>query len=252
MNKNITKNQHYIPQFFQKQWDIKEKKLLCWNLNFKKITKVSIKNNCSKLFLYEYNPNNPNNFFEVELAKKESLFSQKIMPQIPLIESGIKTKFNEEEKDEIMEFIVQIINRHPVELENIEEKIKHSSLNTRLSKALEEKIFSRTYMLFPKLSEKLKYLKNTHCLISITAKEAKNSICFSDRILFIDFGYSILCFFPLSPNILLTFSNKIVNFNSEIIINIYNKLLFMGVNKINKVYSKREDIIKLFAEKQLY
>ena len=61
----MTKNQHYIPKFYQKYWECERKGYL-WALDKKhnNIRQVAITNNCSAEYLYEADINEPTNIFE--------------------------------------------------------------------------------------------------------------------------------------------------------------------------------------------
>ena len=61
----MTKNQHYIPQFYQKYWECDRKGYL-WVLDKKhnNIRQAAIKSNCSAEYLYEADVNDPTNIFE--------------------------------------------------------------------------------------------------------------------------------------------------------------------------------------------
>lgn len=70
----MVKNQHYIPRFYQKYWECERNGYL-WSLEKKYskqgIRQHSIRNNCSREYIYEGDPQKPDNIFECKYSEFE-------------------------------------------------------------------------------------------------------------------------------------------------------------------------------------
>ena len=115
-NNEITKNEHFIPRFYQKLWESKESKgyVWCFNTELRNVFKTSIRYACSKNYCYEPNEQNPNNSFEKMYGKFESEFAPKYKRLINNIsEICCLYKITQEDKETICKLYAHLSARHP-------------------------------------------------------------------------------------------------------------------------------------------
>lgn len=264
-----TKKQHYVPQFYLKNFSDESLQLYVLNKNQKKIYKSSVRDICSKNNLYEIKwqkkPTGQEAFIlknsiENSLCEMEGRYANVLQKVISICsnENNINALIlNKYEKEELAEFIANLYVRNPDILKDFMEY--YSDL---------------------KDSDEIKDIKECCNLLNITDFDSvfdysvKKSIVFNDiegvfpyfvknsilemhpyiwiskDISFITASFPIICstnkennksmfsslFIPLTPKIAIAYSkNKIKGKINKI-----NFLPFKTANKINKCYAENQ------------
>ena len=111
----MTKNQHFIPRFYQKYWECeKQGHLWSYDKKLKTICKRPITANCSEDFLYEADVDSPDNAMENWFGKFETLYSGRYKK---LINSRTCiSRLSEQDKNLICKFFVNFSARNPKNL----------------------------------------------------------------------------------------------------------------------------------------
>ena len=249
---NMTKNQHFIPQFYQRFWKCEDNYIYRLNKKTGRIDKVSIKNNCSKDYLYEPDINKPNNFFENNYSEKENEYSKSFSTLIPILESGLKLKLSDKDRRTISGFIGNLISRHP---DSIDEAFKSKFLDI-FTIGLDDKVVEKKYvsLVFSTVQEKeiSDFLYSLNIRIIKCNNLAKNIVCFSNKIFsFKDNKNNFFLYFPLSPNLLLKFDNSSLNvsYGNFEVNEFFNALCFR--KSIKEIYANNKEILELIKSGHL-
>lgn len=286
--KNVVKIQHYIPQFFQRNWknqiqsnsDKKEESLLrIYKYEKKKnlFSTTTIKNCCQEKNLYEPNKSKPNNYFEKQYCKLEGEISHKIFETIGMIEKMIFKDENpqiekinnnmqilQEQKEILIRFFAHLSSRHPQSVYGDISHINH--INDYLLTSTQKQIHN--YNNLNKESKSrlvLNYLALEDNRFENRLKDYKLQVFISDQpdIFFCDNITSKIVtqdneyFLPLTPYILIWFTKNIFITDKKILpINksIYEKFVKTYFNNpaVNEIYGINQqylDIVKKIAEK---
>ena len=125
----MTKNQHYIPRFYQRYWECETKGCL-WSYDKRRgsIRQRPISANCSEDYLYEPDIDNPDNAMENKFGKFEKMYSdpyKSLMDRIACIR-----KLSEQDKKMICKLFANFSARHPKNLYNNSVNNRRASIYT--------------------------------------------------------------------------------------------------------------------------
>lgn len=248
---NITKNEHYIPQFYQESWECKERKKHIWSFDKStcSIKMVAIKNNCSKDYLYEADENDPNNLFE---KKHKVEYEDKYCGQFRNLLSSINCLMHasDSDKEMLIDIFLNFSSRHPYNLYN---NPINNALVSRFSIGNIDKRVETRWLLnllpFCNINDMNDY--KVEILIS-----KSSDLCFSDCIT-IDNQYGNIKFFPLTPNVVACFSKKtgcvdkcIRRINDEEKLKFLN--MYIASDYVRKIYANNKDTIELVRNKYIF
>lgn len=110
---HITKNQHYIPQFYQKSWDSGGDRLYRYSKWKDQITQVAIRHNCSDRYIYEADKERPNNAFEKGYQELEDELAQPYKDFIGGVVEASTEKISVHDKILIYRLYVNFVTRNP-------------------------------------------------------------------------------------------------------------------------------------------
>lgn len=283
----IAKIQHYIPQFFQRNWknEIESNKgkeegfirIYRYVKATNEFTTITIKNCCQEKNLYEPCQTKPTNYFEQRYCKIESeisnrflilfsffelLFFKKGKPEIEKIKYSNSMTIIEEDKKMLIKFLSHLSARHPYsvygsteninrindyELSNEQKKIHNYDHLNKTSK--ERLVLNYLALENNKLEEKIKNYK-----IQIFVSDKPNIFfcdAITDKLVTKDNEY----FLPVSPYILVWFTKNIFITDKKILPinnNIYEKFVKTYFNNytVKEIYGiekKYIDVVKNIA-----
>ena len=209
----MVKNQHYIPQFYQKYWECERKGYL-WTLNKKYskqgIRQHSIRRNCSDEYTYEDDIENPDNAFEHWYG----VFETKYAPQYANFINGrfCLQRVSLKQKEMICLLYAHFSARNKT---NVYENTKNRFIASHFTLGFENKIVDNRCML------NMVALANGGTIEGTTSGFAKELMTFKMQILISDkpnivfsdsiiqqIHYSEEYFFPLCPTMVARFTKS--------------------------------------------
>ena len=211
----MTKNQHFIPRFYQKYWECeKPGHLWSYDKQYKTIRQRPITANCSEEYLYEADVDNPDNAMEHWLGKFETLYSGRYKKLITS-RTCINT-LSEQDKILICKFFSNFSARNP---KNVYNNPENNLLAARFTLGIEDKKIDRrsinlllataeggmSDIFSPKeeiLGDFEETLRSSKIQLLYTAEP---TIVFCDSIVK-EVSCAGECFFPLCPNMVAHFS----------------------------------------------
>ena len=206
----MTKNQHYIPRFYQQYWECEHKgHLWLWDKNYSKqeIRHHSIKKNCSGEYIYEGDIQNPDNAIEYWYGKFETRCALRYT-------KFIKSRFclkrvSLEQKNVICHLYAHLSARNRI---NIYENTQNRAIASRFTLGVMDEDVDRRYML------NLVALTESGTIKESTSTFAKELMTYKMQILISDKPNIVFCdnvirqihsmeeyFFPLCPTMLAHF-----------------------------------------------
>lgn len=284
---NIAKIQHYIPQFFQRNWknqietnNSREENMYRIYKYDKKnniFTTTTIKNCCQEKSLYEPNKAKPNNYFEKQYCKLEVEISHKLFEMLGMIEKMVFKNGNpetekinntmqiiQEQKEMLMKLLAHLSSRHPQSVYGDITHINHISdysltenqkqihnYNNLNKEGKTRVILNYLALEDNRFEEKLKDYK-----VQIFISSEPN-IFFSDNITNKIVTKDSEYFLPLTPYVLVWFTKNIFITDKKILpINkgIYEKFVktYFNNNAVKEIYGIKQqylDKAKEIAEK---
>ena len=248
---DITKNEHFIPRFFQESWECKERKKHIWSFDKStcSIKMVAIKHNCSEDYLYEADENNPNNLFE---KKHKAEYEDKYCGQFRNLLSSINCLLCASDNDKKMlnDMFLNFSSRHPSNLYN-------NPLNNALVSSFNigdiDKVVEKRWLLnllpFCNINDINDY--KVEVLLSNSS-----DLCFCDCIT-LGNQYGNIKFFPLAPNAVACFSKesgcvdksirRITDEEKQKFLNMY-----IASNYVRKIYANNKDTVELVRDKYIF
>lgn len=221
----MTKNQHYIPQFYQKIWEC-EKKGHIWQLDKqhknnidKGIRMKAIRTQNSENCLYEVDKNNPNNNIENLYGKFETRYAKKYRNLIKDLKKERICKISDNDKHTLCKLFANFSARHPINIYDNEinnNLASHFILDRKASNNKIDPNINKRYMqnyialiegsVFKEVESNFARFLWNYCNIQIFTSDEEN-IVYCDNIIG-QISYSDEYYFPMSPTILAKFSTK--------------------------------------------
>lgn len=254
----MTKNQHFIPRFYQKYWECeKQGHLWSYDKKLKTICKRPITANCSEDFLYEADVDSPDNAMENWFGKFESLYSgqyKKLINSRTCI-----SRLSEQDKKLICKFFANFSARNP---KNLYENPENNLFAARFTLGIEDKKKDRRSINLllaiseGGMSEIISPEKEILGDFEETLRSSKLQLLYTNepKIVFCD---SIVkevscageCFFPLCPNMVACFSfdNNIEDRSvRQMTDEEYRRfiLLYSRSRLVNRIYAQSEEILE--------
>jgi hypothetical protein len=272
-----TKIQHYIPQFYQRNWqdviadnigkDTEFKRVYQYIKKSDEFTITTIKNCCQEQNLYEASKKHSTNYFEKQYSKIEGEISSQIQSLISILKNIslfypyeyrnsllLSTSVTDEEKNMLIKFLSHLSARHP---DSVYKNSKHMSANYSLTEE-QKKIHS-----YDKLTEtertKLKYnylaLENNSLEKKLKEQGYKIQILVSDepKIFYCNAITSKLVtkddeyFLPLSPTILVWFTKNIFITDKKVC-----PLNNETYKKFVKTYFNNDTVVEIYGIEKKY
>ena len=264
----MTKNQHYIPQFYQRLWEC-EKKGHIWELDKrhkknadKGIRMQAIRTRNSQEYLYEADKDNPNNAIENWYSKFETLYAEL---HRKLIDSrACLCKISDNDKLVLCRLFANFSARNPINLYNSQ---KNNALASHFTLGESNPIIDRRYiqnlvaftegeMITVFGTEKEKW--NTQMLGEFTRKLYSYNVQIlvspEQRIVFCDniieqVSYPDEYYFPIHPTMLAIFS-KSQRFEDKSIRQITDReyarfiKLYLENDNVKRIYANRKDVLE--------
>ena len=248
---DLTRDDHFIPQFYQNSWECSEKRKHVWRFEKKylSVDTVAIKKNCSEEYLYEADKNAPDNVFEKKHKQEiEDVYCVKLKSLLDRINCIVN--ITDEDKEAIITLFENFSSRHPDNLyKNPINNAIVSHFTIGDSNEEREKRFFLNILPFTDIISLDAY--KVELLFS-----PQGYIVFSDCIT-IGNQYSDEMYFPLSPYVVALISKSdgcidksIKRITAREIDSLIN--LYIASGKVTRIFSNNKQLIGFVKEKYIF